>query len=425
MNAQSIVTITYLLNILSYSVVKKIGTGEITLGNKPNTTIENNWYFFSPISFDIWLVIFAMGILMIGNGLFSSTLGLRAESEGFPVAVTGMVASMFYAGYIVGGLAAPYFIASWKHKVVYIFLSILAGVTTLLMPFHINPWIWGIFTLFMGSGFAGIYVVCESWINIRASNHERGRILAVYTVVQYLGLVAGQSFLTLLDPLTAVPFMMAAGFTMTSAIPMLKATTPDSFPKVQQKINEFLLVRSSTLGSVTLFTSGLTVSAIFGIGPVYAHRIGMTVEEVALFITMILVGGLLGFWPFGWFSDRFGRRLTIAIAAGAGLFVTLLAMWHMEPLKFLLFLAMLTGGFLLPFYGLGLASVNDRLPPDSMVGASAALIRITGVGSFLGPVMAAIAMDLLGPGGFFSFLAIAAGVTLIFTMANNKGSSSV
>lgn len=357
---------------------------------------------------------------MIGNSLFSSTLGLRAEAEGFPATVTGMVASMFYAGYVVGGLAAPYFIASWKHKFVYISLSILAGVTTLLMPFHINPWIWGVLTLFMGSGFAGIYVVCESWINIRTSNHERGRVLAVYTVVQYLGLVAGQSCLTFLDPLTAVPFMMAAGLTMASAIPMLKATTPSSLPKVQQKINEFMLVRSSTLGAVTLFTSGLTVSAIFGIGPVYAHRLGMTVEEVALFITMILIGGLLGFWPFGWLSDRFGRRLTIAIAAGTGLFITLLAIWNIEPLKLLLFLAMLTGGFLLPFYSLGLASVNDRMPPDSMVGASAALVRITGVGSFLGPVIAATAMDLLGPGGFFSFLAIAAGVTFMFTVADNK-----
>ncbi|MBF0420408.1 MAG: MFS transporter [Magnetococcales bacterium] len=386
--------------------------------NISNKNIEKNQPFFSSISFDIWLVILAMGILMIGNGLFSSTLGLRAESEGFPVAVTGMIASMFYAGYIVGGLAAPYFISSWKHKLVYIFLSILAGVTTWLMPFHINPWIWGVLTLFMGSGFAGIYVVCESWINIRASNHERGRILAVYTVVQYLGLVAGQSCLTFVDPLTTVPFIMAAGFTMLSAIPMLTATTPPSLPQAQQKVNEFTLARSSILGSVTLFTSGLTVSSIFGIGPVYAHRLGMAVDDVALFITMILVGGLLGFWPFGWLSDRFGRRLTIAIAAGAGLFVTMLAIWTMEPSKLLLLLAMLTGGFLLPFYGLGLASVNDRLPPDSMVGASAALIRITGVGSFLGPVMAAMAMDFMGSGGFFVFLAIAAGVTLLFTLAD-------
>ncbi len=48
-----------------------------------------------------------MGVLMLGSGLQSTLLGLRATLEGFPAPVTGMVMSCYYAGYVLGTLVAP------------------------------------------------------------------------------------------------------------------------------------------------------------------------------------------------------------------------------------------------------------------------------------------------------------------------------
>jgi hypothetical protein len=40
-----------------------------------------------------WALLLGMAMLMIGNGLQGSLLGVRASLEGFPTAVTGMLMS--------------------------------------------------------------------------------------------------------------------------------------------------------------------------------------------------------------------------------------------------------------------------------------------------------------------------------------------
>ena len=34
-----------------------------------------------------------------------------------------------------------------------------------------------------GFGFAGMYIVCESWLNDKATNETRGQLLSLYMIV--------------------------------------------------------------------------------------------------------------------------------------------------------------------------------------------------------------------------------------------------
>ena len=54
-----------------------------------------------------WPLLLGMGILMLGAGLQSTLLSLRATLEAFPTPVTGMVMSCYYVGYLVGTRIAP------------------------------------------------------------------------------------------------------------------------------------------------------------------------------------------------------------------------------------------------------------------------------------------------------------------------------
>ena len=61
------------------------------------------------------ILLLGFGILMVGDGLQSTLLGVRASLEGFPTAVTGLVMSTFYLGFLGGALYAPGFVERVGH----------------------------------------------------------------------------------------------------------------------------------------------------------------------------------------------------------------------------------------------------------------------------------------------------------------------
>src|SRR5262245_26936217 len=142
-----------------------------------------------------WPLLLGMGLLMLGAGLQSTLLGLRATLEGFPTTVTGVVMSCYYVGYVIGTIIAPPLLRQIGHIRVFAVLAAIASVAILIQGSFVNPWAWGAMRWFSGLCFAGIYVVAESWLNDRASRANRGRLLAVYMLVLYVGLGAAQFLL--------------------------------------------------------------------------------------------------------------------------------------------------------------------------------------------------------------------------------------
>ena len=47
-----------------------------------------------------WPLLLGMGILMLGAGLQSTLLGVRATIEAFPTIVIGIIMSCYYVGYL-------------------------------------------------------------------------------------------------------------------------------------------------------------------------------------------------------------------------------------------------------------------------------------------------------------------------------------
>src|SRR5450759_1122053 len=121
-----------------------------------------------------------MGVLMLGAGLQSTLLGLRATLEGFPTPVTGIVMSCYYVGYLLGTITAPRLLRKVGHIRVFAALAAVASVATLVQASFVHPVPWAAMRLISGLCFAGIYVVAESWLNDLATRANRGRLLAVY-----------------------------------------------------------------------------------------------------------------------------------------------------------------------------------------------------------------------------------------------------
>jgi len=346
-----------------------------------------------------WPLLLGMGILMLGAGLQGTILGLRATLEGFPTPVTGLVMSCYYVGYLLGTLIAPRLLRRIGHVRVFAALAALASVASLVHASWVHPLPWGAMRLISGLCFAGIYVVAESWLNDRATRTNRGRLLAVYMLVLYVGLGAAQFLLLLSSPQTAAPFMLVSALISLAMVPIVASAQQTPERAVPHPVRYRDLYRNSPLGVVAVAVSGMISSIIFAMGPVYARLSGSATPGVAVFMAVSILAAVLTQYPVGRVSDRMDRRTVIASVC------TLATV-----------LAALFSGSALTLYSLAVSHVNDKLEPAQMVAASSALLQMNGTAAAIGPALAGSLMAAFGPRAYFATLATLTGALTVYDL---------
>jgi MFS family permease len=357
-----------------------------------------------------WPLLLGMGVLMLGAGLQSTLLGLRATLEGFPTLVTGIVMSCYYVGYVLGTVIAPPLLRQVGHIRVFAALAAVASVAILIQGCFVNPFAWSAMRLVSGLCFAGIYVVAESWLNDGASRANRGRLLAVYMLVLYVGLGAAQFLLIVSNPLTPTPFMLVSVLISLAMVPIVISARQLPQHAVPSKVRLVVLFRNTPFGMVGITVSGLISSIIFSMGPVYAGLSGLDKTSIATFMGMSILAAVATQYPVGRLSDRVDRRTVIAGVCTIATLVagSILAFPDLPHAPFLA-LAALFSGLVLTLYSLSVSHVNDKLEPGQMVAASSALLLLNGAAAATGPVLAGSLMTAFGPRAYFATLATLTG----------------
>lgn len=352
---------------------------------------------------------------MFGAGLQATLLGVRATLEGFPTLATGLVMAFYYIGYSGGSIAAPALVHRVGHVRVFAALTAIACATILLQGAWVNEVVWSVLRLVSGFCFAGIYVVAESWLNDRASNETRGTLLAIYMLVLYGGLGAGQFLLNLSDPGGPYLFMLVAGLIAIALVPM--ALSAESAPELvrPKKMPIAQLYRVSPLGVVGVAISGMVSGTLFSLGPVYARLSGLSSAAIANFMAASILAAVITQWPIGRLSDRAERRSVLVsvcivgaiIAAAAAIFA------GTSPIRMIAF-ATAFGGVALTLYSLACSNLNDHLHASERVAASSSIILVNGAGAAVGPIAVAALMQPFGPDAYFASFSVLLTVLAIF-----------
>jgi MFS family permease len=364
-----------------------------------------------------WPLLLGMGVLMLGAGLQSTLLGLRATLDGFPTAVTGIVMSCYYVGYVVGTIIAPPLLRQLGHIRVFAALAAVASVAILIQGCFVNPWIWGAMRLVSGLCFAGIYVVAESWLNDRASRANRGRLFAMYMLILYVGLGAAQFLLVFADPQTPAPFMLVSVLISLAMVPIVVSAQQVPNHAVPRKVRLKELYQNSPLGVVAVTMSGLISAIIFSMGPVYARLSGLETTSVAAFMAVSILAAVVTQYPIGRLSDRMDRRTVIAGVCTLAMIVAASIVAFPElPHAAFLTLAALFSGFALTLYSLSVSHVNDKLEPAQMVASSSTLLLLNGGAAAIGPLLAGSLITAFGPRAYFATLAALSGALAIYDL---------
>ncbi len=362
-----------------------------------------------------WALLIGFGVLMLGDGLQGTLLAVRADIEGFSATVTGLIMSAFYGGFLVGSLLCPRITARVGHIRVFAALAALASASILVHAIFVNISVWIALRFLSGFCFAGLYIVAESWLNDRATNETRGKLLSLYMVVTYLGVGAGQLMLNLAAPTEFPLFILTSVLISVAVVPLLlSAGSPPTFHE-SVNISLFELYKISPLGIVSMFVVGLVTATFFALGPVYGQRIGLNIENISYFMAATVIGTVIFQGPIGILSDWFDRRIVLTIVTLLTSMSAVLCVYAVEySNELVLVSAALFGGMAFPLYSVCIAYTNDHLKPSQMIAASGALVLIGGLGAIVGPILIASIMDHLGEAYLFWSIAVAHALTGIF-----------
>ncbi|GKY87938.1 MFS transporter [Sinisalibacter aestuarii] len=351
-----------------------------------------------------WALLFGMMLLMVGNGIQGTLLGLRGQIEGFTTFEMSLVMAGYFAGFLGGSRAAPWLIRRVGHVRVFAALGSFISAVLILYPVMTEPVAWMLLRVAIGFSFSGVYVTAESWLNHAASNENRGKALSLYLIVQMIGIIAAQGLVVLADPGGFVLFILPSVLVSLAFAPILLSVSPTPAFATTRRMSLMELYRISPLGVVGILLMGAVFSAQFGMAAVFGTAAGLSVGQLSLFISMMYVGGLVMQFPIGWMSDRIERRRLILAVAGLGALGALVPVLMPGHYSALLVAAFLIGGTANPLYALIIAYTNDFLETDDMPAASSGLMFVNGVGAVAGPLVTGWAMGAFGPTGFFVYL---------------------
>jgi len=360
---------------------------------------------------DTWAAVFSLllgiGILLVGVGLFFTALGLRAGIEQFSTIATGLVMSSYFVGFVVGTFVCPAMIRRAGHIRTFSALASIASTTAIVHAIAVDPTVWAALRLVTGFCMVGLYMVMESWLNVLAPKVARGRVFAAYVAVTLLALGTGQFLVLVGDVGGFVQLGVVSILLSLALVPVAFTRTPEPRLLVVTKVSLRRLYEISPLGTTAAFSSGLLNGAFFGMGALYASRIGLSDSGVAAFMSATIFGGALLQWPVGHLSDHYDRRrLLTLVCTLAAVLAALADALQSAALLWLIVCAFLYGGLVFTIYGLSVALVNDWITQDEVLEAASTLLLVHGAGAVIGPIIAGLLMEALGAGGLMVYFSL-------------------
>ncbi len=358
---------------------------------------------FTPIA----ALLLSAAILLMGNGLQSTLLPLRAEMEAFSTFNIGVLGSTYYIGFAAGCIWAPHLVRRVGHIRTFTAMVAIASVAPLVHNILPSVVLWWLVRAVTGFCLAALFMIIESWLNERATNENRGVVFSAYTIISLTVVTLGQLMINVSEPGSFILFSLAAILVSLAAVPISLTRASSPAPVQSVKIRIRYLYRLSPVGVIGALLVGAQQGAFWSLGPIFAGRIGFDTLEITLFMSATVIGGALGQWPLGKLSDRLDRRKVLLGACFAAAVMGLVIRVLYPTLgSGVMVLEMLWGMSAFPLYSICAAHMNDHVEEGGFVEASSGLLLTFAAGAIAGPIIVSPFMTLITPYALFGWTAI-------------------
>ncbi len=360
----------------------------------------------------VFALFLSLALLVSGSAMLGTLMSLRLNLVGISNGVLGIVLACYSVGFVLGATYGISIIREVGHIRAFAVYAALTCAAALLHPIIENVIGWAILRMVVGYCLAGLMTVTESWINDRATNESRGKLLGFYTINFYIASSLGQFLVGFNDPLNFIAYTVVAILVVVSLVPLaLTRGLVPSPPTTTDSLQLSHLIKSAPSGMAGVLVSGMGLGAFIALAPVYASGTGMPVSSISGYMGFSIICAIALQWPAGWLSDKIGRLPVLAGLLTIGACTSLLAALfggHSTALLFLL--SGVLFALVSSVYPVSVALANDQLNSDQLVAACAGLLRTYGLGSMLGPLLGGVLMQLIGPSALFFMIAVSLGM---------------
>lgn len=242
-----------------------------------------------------------------------------------------------------------------------------------------------------GVGCAMIWVVVESALMCSGTSRNRGRLLAAYMMVYYVGTVLGQLMVSKLptDLMSVLPWV--TGMVLAAILPLLftRIVNQNSEHQEATHVWPMLRLRQARLGVNGCIISGIVLGSLYGLMPLYLNHQGVSDSGIGFWMAVMVSAGIVGQWPIGRTADRFGHLLVLRVEVFVVIMgcLAMLSNAAMAPALFILGAA----GFTL--YPVAMAWACEKVEHHQLVAMNQALLLSYTIGSLLGPTFTAMLMQ--------------------------------
>lgn len=344
-------------------------------------------------------LLFSITLVVMGQGILNTIVPLAAKIHGQSEIEIGLLGSSYFVGMLIGAFANPAAIRHAGHVRTFTASVALSTMAALAYTFAADVWLWIVLRGIGGFAIAGLYATAEGWLQSKSDNSQRGRILAIYSIVQYVAWAGGNTLLQFAAPTDFVLFAVSA-FVFCAGILPVTVTEQDAPARPTARSFPLMwLIRTCPLGVLGVFMVGLNNGPMWSMSPIFGSNIGLTSADVGTMMVMMTLGSAALQLPIGRLSDAFDRR-KVGLALIVVTTIVELTLWRFGvglPRLALYGLGFFLGAFVSTQYYVFVALTNDITGPARAVGIAAVLLFSYCLGAIIGPTTATTFMVALGP----------------------------
>ncbi len=357
----------------------------------------------------VLLLLCGLMLLTLAIATLNTLVPLWLAHENLPTWQVGMVGSSYFTGNLLGTLLTGRLIRQMGFNRSYYIASLIFAAGCVGLGLMVGFWSWMIWRFIAGVGCAMIWVVVESALMSSGTSHNRGRLLAAYMMVYYIGTVLGQLMVSKLptELMSVLPWV--TGMVLAAMLPLLftRIVNQHSEEQVASSIWPMLRLRQARLGVNGCIISGIILGSLYGLMPLYLSHQGVSDSGIGFWMALMVSAGIIGQWPIGRIADRFGRLLVLRVQVFVVIIgcLGMLSNAAMAPALFVLG----TAGFTL--YPVAMAWACEKVEHHQLVAMNQALLLSYTIGSLLGPTLTSMLMQSYSDSLLFVMIA---GVSLVY-----------
>lgn len=362
-----------------------------------------------------------MSFVFIGNALVVSSVGviLKGENEAF----IGLIGSCFFVGALLSTISAQLIIAKVGHIRAFGLFGASFSICIILHILNANLYFWAFLRIIMGFSYYGILIIIESWLNSKATNAVRQRVLSFYEIVFYGSFTLG-ALIIALDLAPTQLFIIAACLICFSSIPLNLIRIKEPQIPAKSRICLPRIFNIAPLALITAFIGGMLMNGFFSMSALFVLLQGFGAIEVSEFIMSAMLGGFIAQSAIGFISDFLGRKFSIILCAFISLLSVGVFLFFTPSFVVQLVLALFLGMGIFCLYSLALARANDMLDdPSQRVELGRGVLFCYSCGSLFAPLVLGFIMQKMNYQGFAWFYLVCLAFLVLFAInkPNKKG----